>query len=101
MHLAYGIYNLTLGLELWMVEFDTIAISIVPMSFHIMTIIGSFIGAFMYDKIHISRIHVSDFKKLVLTHFVTVHCFNILCNNDLILNFFVSFDKSNFLFSFF
>jgi hypothetical protein len=61
MHLAYGIYNLTLGLELWMVEFDTLAIAIVPISFHIMTIVGSLVGALMYDKIHISRIHVRNF----------------------------------------
>lgn len=61
MHLAYGIYNLTLGLELWMVDFEIPAIALVIISFHIMTILGSLIGAFMYDKIHISKIHVSDF----------------------------------------
>lgn len=69
MHLAYGIYNLTLGLELWMVEFDILAIALVPIVFHIMTIVGGTIGAFMYDKIHISRIHVSIKCNRKNTHF--------------------------------
>jgi hypothetical protein len=58
MHLAYGIYNLTLGLELWMVDFEIAAIAMVPITFHIMTIIGGTIGAFVYDKTHISKLQV-------------------------------------------
>lgn len=65
MHLAYGIYNLTLGFELWMVEFEIFAIALVLISFHIMTILGSCIGAFIYDKIHISKIHVSRKEILI------------------------------------
>lgn len=59
MHIAYGVYNLTLGLEKWMDNFEIFAIAMVPITFHIMTIVGGAIGALMYDKVHISKIHVS------------------------------------------
>ena len=59
MHLAYGVYNLTLGLELWMVNYETIPIILVTIAFHIMTAVGGVVGAMIYRKIEIFRIHVS------------------------------------------
>lgn len=60
MHLAYGVYNLTLGLENWMVDFEIAAIAMVVITFHITCIVGGTIGAFMYEKVHISKIQVSS-----------------------------------------
>lgn len=67
-HLAYGLYNINLGLQSWMVGFSIPAIAMISIVFHIFAFIGGTIGSFVYVKIEIFKIHVR-FEYLILLFF--------------------------------
>lgn len=59
MYLAYGVFNIFIGSESWVVGKSTTALFFVPASFHITLIIGAIVTSLIYNLIDIFKIHVS------------------------------------------
>lgn len=66
MYLAYGVVNLFIGSQSWVIGRSTAALFFVSGSFHITLIIGAIVTSLLYNQVDVLRIHVRLGIKVIL-----------------------------------
>jgi hypothetical protein len=58
--LSYGVFNISIGYQPWSNRVSTVGLAFIAACFHITLIVGAIATSFLYNKVDITKLHVSE-----------------------------------------